>query len=79
MMKAIMVLTELNRRVWSQIRASIVIEVAHVRSLEGKDDEHDYFSLHVNDVITLFEIHEGFFNRDVVDLLTSGEKYFEHG
>lgn len=40
MMKAIMVLTELNRRVWSQIRASIVIEVAHVRSLEGKDDEH---------------------------------------
>ena len=41
MMKAIMVLTELNRRVWSQIRASIVIEVAHVRSLEGKDDGHE--------------------------------------
>ena len=42
MMKAIMVLTELNRRVWSQIRGSCIgIEVAHVRSLEGKDDEHE--------------------------------------
>lgn len=41
MMKAIMVLTELNRRVWRQIRASIVIEIAHVCWLEDVDDEHE--------------------------------------
>ena len=36
-----MVLTEFNRSVWSQIRASIAIEIAHEGWLEDIDDEHE--------------------------------------
>ncbi len=74
---AIMVLTECNRCVGSQIRASIGIEIAHECWLEDVDDQHGNL-LHVNGVIPLFEIHESFFNGKVVDPLTIGEKYFEH-